>query len=495
MTKRNANSQKNSYILRWFKFFFRYTEFVHRRPNITLSVITLTFLLAFVSCATYNDKVRQYHTYLSTGNFAAAEKQLRINRFLKHNRNRLLYCLEAGKVQHLLHQYDSSNFYLNQADVLLDENNRLMNVAAGVLINSAQTTYTAEDFERVLIHYYKALNYYYQELIDDAIVEAKRMTMRLQELNDKQGNSKKVYKNDAFAHWFIGVLYEVNKDYNNAFIAYRNAAEVYADNNNTYYGVELPAQLKTDVLRTAYLNGFNEDLLYYEMAWNLRYTPDKNPQKELLILWENGLAPVKKENNLFFSLMKDRLGYFSFVSSDGSLSIPFTLPSEITKKDMDSTSFSLLRIAFPAYQEQAPVYLAADILSDSATYTLAPAENINAIAFDVLHDRFMKETTLALSRLAIKQVLAHRLKKDGQDEMSALMGIASFVLEKADTRNWQSLPHSIFFVRIPLKENDKEVKLCLKNQYTADTLRIPLPSTQKRLQLLNVCNYSSAIKN
>lgn len=41
-----------------------------------------------------------------------------------------------------------------------------------------------------------------------------------------------------------GIIYEMGGDINNAFIAYRNAADVYLQSNDTYYGVELPGQLK-----------------------------------------------------------------------------------------------------------------------------------------------------------------------------------------------------------------------------------------------------------
>ena len=40
-----------------------------------------------------------------------------------------------------------------------------------------------------------------------------------------------------------------------------------------------------------------------------------------------------------------------------------------------------------------------------------------------------------------------------------LVGVLNFASEKADTRNWQTLPHSIHYTRVPLNKGKNEVKL------------------------------------
>ncbi|MEI9808406.1 MAG: hypothetical protein WDO16_11350 [Bacteroidota bacterium] len=61
-----------------------------------------------------------------------------------------------------------------------------------------------------------------------------------------------------------GMIYEKNGDINNAFIAYRNAVDVFVKNNNSYYGIRMPEQLKKDLLRTASQNGFVDEISRYE---------------------------------------------------------------------------------------------------------------------------------------------------------------------------------------------------------------------------------------
>ncbi len=77
------------------------------------------------------------------------------------------------------------------------------------------------------LNYYKALNYINLGRYDEALVECRRINIKLNQLNDKYKDKKNKYSGDAFAHLLMGIIYDASKDYNNAFIAYRNALEVY----------------------------------------------------------------------------------------------------------------------------------------------------------------------------------------------------------------------------------------------------------------------------
>src|SRR5690606_5625481 len=77
----------------------------------------------------------------------------------------------------------------------------------------------------------------------EALVEAKRINIKLLEFNEKYSENKNKYSEDAFSQILQGIIYESTGDINNAFIAYRNAYEIYERNNNQYFGVPLPEQL------------------------------------------------------------------------------------------------------------------------------------------------------------------------------------------------------------------------------------------------------------
>ncbi|MBV6646903.1 MAG: hypothetical protein KI790_15710, partial [Cyclobacteriaceae bacterium] len=40
-----------------------------------------------------------------------------------------------------------------------------------------------------------------------------------------------------------------------------------------------------------------------------------------------------------------------------------------------------------------------------------------------------------------------------------LVGVINAITERADTRNWQTLPHSIYYTRVPLKTGENKVIL------------------------------------
>mgnify|MGYP000754481450 CR=1 FL=1 len=63
------------------------------------------------------------------------------------------------------------------------------------------------DFEKVTIHYYKALNYIFLNKLDEALVEAKRINLQLQQLNDKYpAGQKNRYTSDGFSLNIQGFL-------------------------------------------------------------------------------------------------------------------------------------------------------------------------------------------------------------------------------------------------------------------------------------------------
>ncbi len=456
------------------------------RTRASIIVNAVLLIVCLSSCATYYDKIIQFHSNLDAQDYTAAEKSLQTNKFIHRKRNRALFCLEAGKLYHLQHNFDSSNYYFNLADILMDEKNNIKNLAGEILINSAQTTYNGEDFEKVMLQYYKALNYFYLGKKEDAIVEARRMNLRLMDLGNKRGNEKRNYKNDAFGQWFMGVLYESNNDYNNAFIAYRNAADLYENNKNVYYGVVIPEQLKKDVIRTALYNGFSEQAREYQDKWGIHVDLPKKGQSELVVIWENGIAPVKQENDVFFTLAKNQFGAFSFISNDGYINIPFNWPSYSKGSNIKPSELGAFRIAFPKYVMQMPFYNQAFIKQDSVNYKLEMTEDLNIIAVEVLRDRLVKEAAIALSRLAIKKAAEYELRREKQEGLGAIVEIAGLIMEKADTRNWQSLPANIQFARIPLQEGENKLTLQLKGQ-TTDSIPLTVKSNGG-LQIINLCN-------
>lgn len=440
----------------------------------------ILWVLFLFSCAGYNRRIAAYYTNLSGANYQKAFTALDNNKLLQKSRNRLLYLLEKGKTAHLMKEYAVSNQFFNEADQFMeDARTSAKDIALGTLLNPMMQTYKGEDFEKYMVHYYKALNYLQLGKREEALVEARRISLRTNTQQDSR--SGKNYTEDAFSFMLQGIIYEAGSDINNAFIAYRNAAEVYLKNKQHFYGTPMPLQLKKDVLRTAYLNGFTDQLERYEKEFQLSFNKSELPANgELVLFWENGLAPVKREQNLFFSLTKDGAGNFFFADATGSLNIPFDFSVGASRDDNRLNDLRTFRVAFPKYEEQPLFYNTAGIQVNEQNFSFEKAQNVNALAFETLRERMLKELAITLSRQAVKKLAEAAVRpsdsaknKNEREAIAFALQVFNFASEKADTRNWQSLPHSIYYSRIPLKEGINKVTITLNGATSAtDTLAV-----------------------
>ncbi len=406
------------------------------------------------------------------GNYHKADKELEANKLLKAGRNKPLYMLEKGRLAHLQGAYDTSNYFFNEFDRMMEEQGRNpADVAVGLLVNPMMQQYKPEPFERIMIHYFKALNYLYLNQPDEAIVEARRITLQNQQIGDNVGNKDKRYSKDAFSLMLQGLIYETSGDVNNAFIAYRNSAEVYLRDTSgqKYYGVELPMQLKKDVLRTAYQNGFTDELMRFERLFGMKYKHAKPADGgELVVFFENGMAPVKEQQDFFFSLTKGLSGFY-FVDSGGN-EIPFDASMSFGE-DSNLGSLNTLHVAFPKFVARPLVYHSIRISGGLDTLKAEKVEDITSLAQAIQKQRFAKEMSASLSRLAVKKAAQYVVKgkegaknKELREGLSSLIDIYAAASEKADTRNWQTLPSEIYYVRLPLKKGENKVEINLNGK-------------------------------
>ena len=58
------------------------------------------------------------------------------------------------------------------------------------------------------------------------------------------------------------------------------------------------------------------------------------------------------------------------------------------------------------------------------------------------------------------------LRNQNQDAGAAL-GILNAITEKADTRNWQTIPHSIYLTRLCLPEGKNTLSFVAKSSFTS----------------------------
>lgn len=423
--------------------------------------ILLFGVLLISACATYYQKYQEFNTRVEEGNIEKAKEILASDKKGPEGKNKLLYFMNSGTLEMLSGNYSKSNEYFNQADLAIEDFQKNYGTEALSLItNPMQKEYVGEDFEKVLIHYYKAINYAQLGQSEEAIVECKRLNLKIQQLNDKY-TKKNRYSEDAFGLTLMGIIYESTGDINNAFISYRNAVEAYERTYEPQFKTPVPLQLKKDLIRTAYEMGFDDEGRRFEEKFKINNVPRNKNSGDLVFFWNNGLSPVKAENSINFSVIKGQGGYVTFANEELGLSIPFPVPAgSSTNSALGDLSF--VRVAYPKYVERKPFYTGASIESNNKNFELETAEDINSIAFKTLHDRMLRELSTSLLRLATKKAAEYAVRDQNQN-MGSIVGIVNAITEKADTRNWQTLPYSISYTRVELPVGPQEIKLKLRS--------------------------------
>lgn len=433
-----------------------------------ISVLVSLFLIILLAgCATYYQKSEKFQGYFQNGQIENALDYLEKNTKFGKGKAKLLYFLDKGVVANLLGKYELSNEYFITADRIIEDYQRNIGLTAlTFLSNPTIEPYHHEDFESVLIHYFTTLNFIKTGNYESALVEVRRMNIKLLYINDNR-KEKITYKRDAFAHNLMGMIYEADYDKNNAFIAFRNAFEAYDEDYTPNYNVQAPEQLKRDVLRLAYENKFFDELDFYERKFKTQYNPIQHVDHgELIFFWQNGLGPVKVETVISFTVIPGAGGAFAFRNDELGLVFPFPA-GNIGKEDQQKlVNTRIVRVAFPKFVERRPVYNTASLAIDGQKYPLELAEDINAIAFQNMKDRMVRELGIALLRVALKQAASEVARKESES-LGLALDILGAITEKADTRNWQTLPHSIYYTRISLPAGAHTLQL---NSYGKDNV-------------------------
>lgn len=424
------------------------------------ALVVFLVLLVVSSCASYYQRNEQLMNAVYSMDFKQAQELIDSGKLKKQKRNKLLYYLNKGTLLFMDNQPEESNKYFQQADYFIEDYQKnYATKAATFLTNPSLQTYEGENYEKVMVHYFTTLNYLQLNNLDAALVECKRMQLKLQKITDYYKGKNK-YKDDAFVHLLTGIVYDAQNDFNNAFIAYRNAYNIYKEVYVKELNTVVPEQLKYDLIRTASRVGFTQEAEHFKKEFGLTdYQPSVGPKQSLVTFWNNGFSPVKDQWSINFTITDAGNGWVNFVNWDLGINLPFYVGEDSKRVQ----ALQIIRVAFPKYVSRVPVIQSASIQISNNNIPFQSAQNLDKIAYISLKDRMFKETAEALLRLALKQVAAQQLSK--QNELAgAALSIAGAISEQADTRNWQTLPYSINYSRVMLNEGSYDANFTTSKQ-------------------------------
>jgi hypothetical protein len=343
----------------------------------------------------------------------------------------LLRLMDEGILLRTAGQFKESNEKFFAAARLIEGNGyvSLSQEAARLLTDENQKAYQGEDFEKVLVHLYLGLNFLSLNDDEAALVETRRVNEILYQMISE---GKKSYELNPFARYLGAMLFEKDKEVNDAFIAYQNTYDI---NPLQMRRFEV---LGVDLVRTAKRLGFDDELSKIETAWGenivkrgLQSVAEK--QGAVALLFEVGKSPQKI--------------------------------SEIERRYQKSQSGTMAEviIPLPVYQRRWTRIHSARLVAEGDESAEAVAQTLYDIedsAEKFLADRRGRLIARALLSAGVKVGVAAAVGKatDNKD-LGALAGLLLLASAQADTRSWLLLPGNLQVAKLFLKPGRYELRI------------------------------------
>lgn len=408
----------------------------------------------------------QMRHYMLQGNYEAALGALRRSKKTSFKeQDRVVYWMNEGMLLHLLGRYKKSNAVLQKADKRAAELFTVSiskNVKAA-FTSQAATDYAGEDYEKVLINALKAINYLALGKVEEALVEARKINEKLVYYNSKY-EKKNVYNQDAFAHWLMGLLFEMEGNWDDARIAYMKALETYRNDFEPNYGLPVPSYLGEDLMRVVKLGGDKDlvDKLREEKGIKASGETAKliKTHGEIVFLHLNGEGPSKSDYFVTCWFRSPQVW-----ACDGEPGGEFM---KRTRIDIPPDG-TVVKIAFPELHIHEPRNQFATISVGDVSARTVPAYPLSEIAEKTLADKTSRIFRNAIIRMITKTATQVAAGEAGKKAGGALGGwlaksatsAAMQATEEADKRAWTTLPGRIGVARAFVEPGTHTIKVQL----------------------------------
>lgn len=416
------------------------------------TILLFSFLL-MISCAVaYTSSM---HPVLREMDSGASTEAMSIFRDIfpdSTGKDRLLYLMELGNLARYAGQENLAQTLLLRADRLSDNLRgiQLGQEAQSMITSDLALEFRGADYEKVLINYCLAASYARSGDIENAVVEARSVNEKLKEINIAHQENPNRYNDDAFVRYFMGVLYEIDGDYDDALISYRMAIETYDSVYTSEYNVQVPIQLQKDAMRLAHYNGFESLYSEYQTRWpSLDWSSSGSSAEmgEVVVILELG--------NIASRVASD----FSVYSNDRVYSIALPVIRDFPRRRV-SGRFTVGSISASSFL----------------------VEDLNGIARDNLEDQAGRNVIRAAARLAIKagvadlgenvteQLTDNETVSSGVGLILSIIGVAT---EQPDLRAWLTLPAQIQMVRMQVPPGNWPLRYSLNGRlFTGKNIQV-----------------------
>jgi len=395
-----------------------------RHPGL---VCGLVFLLS--ACASYTDDMKAVQTTFRAGQYGEALQKLEVSPLKEQTRNRLLYLLEKAMILDRQGQRDDARKILLKADKIVDElyTTSVSKAAATFVFNDAAQDYPGEDYEKVAIHTMLAHSFIEDGDLKSARVEAARINTRLNEINGFYEENKNRYKEDAYARYLAGMIYEALGEDDSAIVDYRAALKIYEGDYSKIFATRAPDHLVLALYRLLLKRNRPDEAKDLKKQYQLQ-GPKLDPKDslaEIIVLHELGEIASKERSE-------------------------FTIP----------IGSEIVRFSFPVIRRVKSNYGRTGITIDEDRSEPADlAQNFDMIARETLEDRRGRILAKSLARLVLKSQMTQKAQKEFGPLGWLAGNIYGAVTETADTRSWVLLPAAVKVSRVQVKPGNYDLTI------------------------------------
>jgi hypothetical protein len=368
----------------------------------------------------------------------------------------LLYHLEAGLLLRYLDRWEESDRELDRAESLVEElyTESLSRKALSLLLNETVEAYRGNWVEWLMIPFYRALDFLDRGELSEAVVEARKMSILLEVLEDEDPPG---FHPVPMLSYFTGVLYEAAGEGNDALVAYRRA---WRESRNAGPGGR--SAVARSLVRVARRLGATDVLEAEGVEADDEPSAPAGSLARLVVLVEEGWIPGRREVRLRFPILEEEedlagaalerhAGVFlSRIETYRATGWWFSEPVEVAYwvevavPTLEPPGGVPGRLGLRVGGRPVPASLTLDL--DALTRSVFEAQSPGILLRAVLR---------ALAKYGV-----HRLAKKEAGELAGILAnVAGILTERADTRCWSLLPGRVWLAEAWLSPGPHEIWL------------------------------------
>lgn len=394
----------------------------------------LIILFLFSGCAAYKLDTAQseLRTSFASGDYNSTAQLIQNleQEEVYKSKEAVLLNLEQGMVNHFAGNYEESSRAFTQAENKIDElfTKSISRAVQSFVVNDNSLAYDGEDYEDIYLNIFKGLNYIHLNDLESALVEVRRVTYKLERLDEKYNGLVEALskadttetdqdkwkagttnvQNSALGRYLSTILYAKTNKPDDARIEVENLMQAYRD-QPSIYSFDNPSAEELQIL--THPDSYN-----------------------VLVQAFSGRAPIKKQNDVRLYL-KESDTYLKF-----SLPTLHTFNSQVRSINVK--------------------------VNNDETVKLDLIEEMDLVAKEVYKVKEPIIYARTVVRTFLKAAAANKLKNESKKEndrlgsMVNIMGkFAQETTEKADLRSWQTMPGKAYGTVLQLPPGEHNIQV------------------------------------